>query len=542
MTIRKNLVFISIGLCLLTLFLAYLSFQSIAGNNAKYLKGDGYEYILMTESLANHLTPDLRLNDVTSLYSRINALTHTSPDNYRFFAYADMLKKGTNYVGFFKTADHQYYSYHFWFYPLLNVPALYLTKVFNLSPVYCFLITHSIIFFLASLFLLTATGFTIRQRAFIFAFYLFSGVTYYFNWYSPELLTASLLLCGLLLLLQKKPIASAFLLALAAQQNPPIGLIAFGILIYQSLKIIHAKRSLKNTIRQFLLIAGVTFILSASPLFYLIHYGTPSLIIADGYSKTHLITQYRLFSLFFDINQGMIVAIPSVLLVFALSFVFIISKVIYQHKLSDATKKTIFTVLLMLMMTLMLAIPSLSAPNWNCGMSVFLRYACWTAMPIGVAMMVILNTFSKRIFYILFAFILAIQIPILFSFSITGDDAYLSHKKIAIYVMNNKPDWYNPVPVIFVARGLQKDIFVEHKPVPETDVIYFHVNQSQHSVRKILYNTKNIKTVLPFCQNKTIAELTQITKPVTTENNWEYLNLPVGLCQTSLSQGLHEIK
>jgi hypothetical protein len=194
----------------------------------------------------------------------------------------------------------------------------------------------------------------------------------------------------------------------------------------------------------------------------------------------------------------------------------------------------------MLIISLVFAIPSLSAPNWNCGMSVFLRYAYWVSMPIGIATMLLLNQFSRRAFNFIFACYFICQTALLFTFSIIGNDAYINHKKLTSYLINHKPEWYNPIPSIFIARDLEKDIFIPSHPILDNSIIYYHVNQSQHSIVKILYNPIHNQTILPLCQNKTVRELAKITQPVMTENGWRYINLSPGICSTSLPQGLAE--
>lgn len=69
-------------------------------------KGDGQEYVLMTESLVNHLSPDLRENDTRVLDPWVRSRDITT----------------SKYSGYFVARDGNYYSYHFWGYPALCVP------------------------------------------------------------------------------------------------------------------------------------------------------------------------------------------------------------------------------------------------------------------------------------------------------------------------------------------------------------------------------------------------------------------------------------
>lgn len=72
------------------------------------LAGDGVEYFSMLESFWNHGSPDQRLGDVESL-SRV------------FGSHGISIARPHD--GFFVTFDGRWYSYHFWVYPLLALPA-----------------------------------------------------------------------------------------------------------------------------------------------------------------------------------------------------------------------------------------------------------------------------------------------------------------------------------------------------------------------------------------------------------------------------------
>jgi len=70
-------------------------------------RGDGNEYFLMLESLSNHLSPDLRQQDINNSYiGGINAFG----------------EKADPYWGYFQGRDNKWYSKHFWAYSLSCVP------------------------------------------------------------------------------------------------------------------------------------------------------------------------------------------------------------------------------------------------------------------------------------------------------------------------------------------------------------------------------------------------------------------------------------
>src|SRR5438552_2332938 len=78
--------------------------------------GDSAEYFLMTESLANHLTPDARPEDLNSLAEM--ARRNTLRGGY-----------GRVMAPYLMTDDARWYSIHFWAYPLACLPAKVLLRV-----------------------------------------------------------------------------------------------------------------------------------------------------------------------------------------------------------------------------------------------------------------------------------------------------------------------------------------------------------------------------------------------------------------------------
>src|SRR5512143_420929 len=69
--------------------------------------GDAVEYLLMTESLFRHGTPELRAGDVQSLARQDQRMGLG-------------LSYGIGFLGYFDDPQGRWYSYHFWAYPLLG--------------------------------------------------------------------------------------------------------------------------------------------------------------------------------------------------------------------------------------------------------------------------------------------------------------------------------------------------------------------------------------------------------------------------------------
>src|SRR5262245_39037459 len=80
--------------------------------------GDAAEYLLSTESLFRHLTPDLRPADVASV-ARLDRRLGLG------------LNYGIGFLGYFDDGAGRWYCYHFWAYPLLGLPARLLLAPLN---------------------------------------------------------------------------------------------------------------------------------------------------------------------------------------------------------------------------------------------------------------------------------------------------------------------------------------------------------------------------------------------------------------------------
>lgn len=488
--------------------------------------GDGYEYMLMTESILNHASFEARLSDIKSIRDKF--IKRDRFDQGKYFSNYERLIQNKTYAdgyGYFRGNNGKYYSYHFWLYPLLNVPALWLTDIIGKPPSLSFPITNSLIILSALFFILYRSSLTKWQKIFITAFYLLGGTTFYLNWSHPEVFTTSFLLVGLILALDRKFISAAFLFALAAQQNPPLGLLALMALFigayFQYLE--HDKKRAFNFVLQ---TVAILAILTLSPLFYYAFFHTFNLIDKSGFADIHLISLKRLFSFYFDINQGMIVGIPWLFIILPATFVFAFKN---QKKLNNKFLPAIAY----LVSAFVIAIPTFSTTNWNAGLSVFMRYAYWAAMPLALTITSLLPLLSIKAQKILVSLFILGQGLWVIQYGIDGHRSVFCSKNtnLASFFIKHHPRYYNPIPEIFLERGCGREN-------ANPDKVYFYVYKKK--VVKILANANNQTEKLPFCDNKSAMELANlyphnISK---TENGWFYLNaLP--FCYFNGENGLY---
>jgi len=96
------------------------------------ITGDGHEYLGMTISFFNHLSPELQEKDIIlrNYVENINGIYFNTK---------------LDYSGYYESLNGAYYSWHFWLYSLLNLPAFSLLHSLGMNELRCFQITNSIL-------------------------------------------------------------------------------------------------------------------------------------------------------------------------------------------------------------------------------------------------------------------------------------------------------------------------------------------------------------------------------------------------------------
>jgi len=288
--------------------------------------GDGLEYLRSARALPAHLSPDFREADVAyagslleqsepgsrrAIEQRIEALgaAPSGPGGARYWG------------GFIRTADGAVYGWHFWLYPALVVPFLEVVRWLGLPPLYAFVLCNWACVSGALLYLTGRWEATSWQRHVLAALFLCVGTTYYVRWTHPEVFTASLILLALMLMSDRRPGAAMLASASASAQNPPV-LILFAYAATTAFLQGRRSRSASSSPAdgvgwkgRDLLLALAAFGVASSPLiFFHTVVGVSNPIVAAGSAETSLISLSRLWSLYFDLNQSMVVGSPGVIL------------------------------------------------------------------------------------------------------------------------------------------------------------------------------------------------------------------------------------
>ncbi|WP_342116623.1 hypothetical protein [Pseudoduganella sp. OTU4001] len=385
--------------------------------------GDFEEYALMTIAIASHGSPDIRPAD-------IDTLQRLAPPGY-FETRLATLREGmaggaqVPLAGFHRGRDGATYAIHFFAFPALAALPYAALEALGANPLKCFQLVNTAAIFVLGLALFRFFGSAARASTALLLFLLCGGLLYW-NWANPEILSATTLLAAFLYFASGAPLAGGVLAGVASMQNPGIvlALPALALLRPQPLAALLQPRMLAGLALGLLLFA-------LSPAFNLLKFGTPSIIAAISASPA-LMSGSRLFSLFFDLNQGMIVAIPGVAAALLL----------WGWRGQAALG------LLCAACTLLLALPGLTVSNWNSGAAGVMRYAFWAAMPLLFLLLHRLQAVTQWPGKAMLA-LLAVQAG---ATALATTYRHTSFSPQARWVMTHFPAAYNPEPEIFAER------------------------------------------------------------------------------------------
>lgn len=451
--------------------------------------GDIQEYMLTTVALANHATPDIRQQDIATV-TAIGA-RQLAPG---FEAVGAAMRAGAPLAGDGLLRAHDgYYAMHFFAYPALAVLPFKLLMAAHIDPFRCYLVVNSAAVFVLGLALFRLFG-NARHAALGVLAYLLCGGALYWQWTSPETVSATGLLAGLILFCTGAPLAGGLLAGLGAMQNPPLILFClFAPLLRASLGTDPGLPRTASRRRAAAGLAACAALGLAPILFDLYVFGTPS-IIGKLATDASLVTPSRLHSFFVDLNQGMLVGVPA-----------LAAALLLRAPRAPAL------ILAALAFAVAMALPSLSAGNWNSGAAGMMRYALWAAMPLLFAFLWLLRR-APRWPVATVALVLAGQA---LATAHARSYHYLEFSPLAQRVMAAAPGWYNPDPEIFRERSTHQD------GLRDPDRVFAWAG-------KTMYNTASPAAVAQLCgAGRAPAAANSYADA---GRGWRYINGPV-LCR-----------
>lgn len=431
--------------------------------------GDGPEYMLMTEAFQNHFTPNILESDINS-----------SVESYGITINKNEISGLPG--GFFKAKNNNVYSYHFWVYSLMVVPIKFLLKIINANQFRCFQIFNALLYIITLWYTYKRLKLSDINKFFIIMLLMINPALFYIIWPHPEIFTYSFVCMSLVMYINKEYEKAILFVSIAGMQNQPViflggmYLIQYIIEAYFKKDDFKLKRMIIDIIKKCMFY--IPFFIPL--IFYYLNFGTFSLIASSGYVKNIDILK-KINSLYFDLNQGMILFMPIIVIVF---FILILMGII---------KRNINTFINFITISIIMAVCSLQI-NWNPGESGLMRYNVWIT-PIIIYYIIInkkyidniklKNYINKFIGYsIVFTGIIIICTGG-FKYKYT----YLEFNPVAKYLLNNYPALYNPQYEIFAERALNKEVEYNDK----LPIIYKSPNGY---VKKILMDNNSIEKLL----------------------------------------------
>ncbi|MTW00814.1 DUF2029 domain-containing protein [Pseudoduganella ginsengisoli] len=466
--------------------------------------GDVVEYMLVTVALSEHKSPEIRLSDIATG-------KRLSPDHAHVFNILEQdirQNKQDVYAAFVRGKHDAVYSVHFFGYPALAVlPYKVLTRL-GLDPFKCFQAVNLAALFVLGLALYRLFG-SSGKAWFGLLLFIGCGGFQYWAWSSPEMVSASLLLAGLILYVTGAPVWGGLVAGLAAWQNPTI-LFFFGFAPLLHLCVARtAGEPLLAAIKRLVglrQLAGLALgiaLVALPPLFNLYQFGVPN-IIAKLYSESVFISFTRLQSFFFDLNQGMLLGIPAVAAMLLL----------WGWRQQGGRQAVILAGCIAF--TLLLCIPAMAVFNWNSDAHGVMRYAFWSAMPLLFALLWRLQTAPRWPAALCAAVLLAQAASTAYVISYK----YTEFSPLAEWVLEKWPEHYHPEPEIFVERANHNDEYIDAAQVyryPATGTPIKHVYNRAHPLGEV-----------NLCgAGKELAPGNQVTY---TYRDWSYVDGPV-TCQ-----------
>ena len=454
--------------------------------------GDGAEYFLQLWGLSSHLSPDIRLSDVESLSNYLREYKLPGFKESVLSDWKKQIESGNERGGYLllRAPSGAYYGLHFWFYSAICVPAKWALHMFEGNELKAFQVTNAFLLAIGLACLLFVSSLALELRIAAALLLYGVGTPYYLRWPHPEIFSTVACLVASVAFLERRFTLATFACGLGATQNPSMALmipVIFASHLDQWLKMsILGKASMLG---KFFMAGSLSFLSFA---FYLVTFGTPSLIMREGYLDNSLIDFDRLYSLFFDLNQGMVVGAGWII---ALSSLVLISR--FSSLFNPAGRRIKALCLRredwLLGGMVLMAIGVLPQGNWNSGQAVYTRYAIWLSIPL--MLWTVCQISAVKLGQFCLVLVIAAQLLTVYLFGafsrIDEESNFLSHKRIAVLVLRYAPWAYNPEPEIFVERTVHREVWF---PLWPKSVVFIPYNQGS-VMKKILVHKTRLHTL-----------------------------------------------
>ena len=451
-------------------FVLALVLLILASVRGQHLISDYDEYALMTVAFSSHLSPDIRIRDIAEA-------VEISPINESILKRVEPAVE-THSVnptgGFYRGNDGKIYAIHYFAYSVLSVVPFKVLKAIGVPAFKCFYFVNAAFVLILGMSLFRFFGSAPKATIGLLLFFLCGG-TNYFYWTGPEIMGAAGLCAGLLFFSMRSYLLAGLLIGLSSTQNPPIVLALFFAPLFQICLTYNQALGWYTNVKNVFslkMMAGLSlgFALFLTTIcFNFAVFGVPN-IIARVAADPSLISLARLFSYFFDLSQGMIIAIPAVWLGTTIL-------VIAKNSSSISRFQSVSASLSIILFSLALALPCLTTANWNSGAIGMMRYVFWGGMPCLFLFYTLMKVRQNSMHWVVVG-TLALQLICAIH---AHQYHYVQHSSLAKFVLANAPRIYNPEPEIFIERTVHKDGIV----LDRANVYSYSLN---NDVKKIIFH------------------------------------------------------
>ena len=455
--------------------------------------GDAAEYLLMAESWAAHGSPEVRPGDVEALRRKAAASgLAVDPD--------DALGN------YFQGEDRRSYSYHFWAYPLLTMPARLVLHAIGGDVLRAGPLTNAILFAAAIAAVLAASPASTFARRAAAALLATSPALGFLLWPHPEVLSFAGATLALAAGVRGATGSAATWAAVASTQNPPLAL----LVVFEASRPYLAGRP-RWTARTLAALGAAALVALASPLFYFALFRTPSMVAGQA-TGVQPASAARALGLVFDLELGLVRYAPLTVAALLGAIPLVLR----------GRARRLEVGLLAILAVMMLACSATG--NWNHGTTGPSRYVVWL-FPMMAYLLTLGPTASRllaaRPHLTRLALIVVVAAQAVVAAARGGVLSpldYLEHSTAARLVLDRRPSWYGP----------DHEVFRERTAHTEAELGGPFVHQAGGRCRKALVQWKHAGVLQSLCGDPPPAARSffESRPPREEKSRWIYVDYP----------------
>lgn len=457
----------------MTMAVVVLFFTIIACSfvkNEPWTIGDGFEYILQTASVQNHLTFGFEQSDLELA-------------KQQFYKEADDLER--TYHSMAIGNNGLLYSNHFGAYSALVTIVVILLNALNIYPIYAFRIVNLILWIVAVLVVFIALRADEKKKLGLILLLLFNPVFFYLTWIHTEMWLFAFCVIGLSFYYNKSYGLGIFFVSIAGMQN--LGIVPLAMVmgvdyicsVFQNVdfKNVAGKDILMIIVKK-IIPYGIFYIPAALPLITCyIHFGVLNRVAETARENDYLLSKAKDY--LFDLNLGILPYEPIILLAFG---------VLLIYGMLKKSLSAYFNFLAVFGMIYIVA----NQLQINCGMEGIMRYNVWILPCMIFYVVMNINTEIKPIRFSFLIGAETIFTACMVIYTIWGSSEYHSYLSFAPWtkaIMDNYPELYNPSRGIFYSRAIGQEMYDNDKPICYvTSDAYLRKVCLSKEARKIFYS------------------------------------------------------